>query len=81
MSVRVEFGTGSSSRDGIVNGLWVKTEWKNTLNRDAFSSSEVAICESRWTVDGIVLCLVKQWMYLKIIEVFVLDDVAIRLFS
>ena len=36
MSVSVEFGTGSSSRDGILNGLCVKTEWRNTLNRDVF---------------------------------------------
>ena len=79
MSVRAEFGTGGSPRDGIVNGLWVKTEWKNELNRDAFSSSEVAICESRWTVEGIVISLVKQWMYLKITEVLVLDDVAISI--
>ena len=33
------------------------TEWKNELNRLAFSRSVVALAESRKTVDGIELLL------------------------
>ena len=35
MSDNVERGTGKSSSEGIRNSLWMKTEWKHLLQRDA----------------------------------------------
>ena len=55
MSLSLELGMGSPSGCGRMNGLWVKTEWKNWLKRDAFSWSDEAVEEPYAIVEGNLL--------------------------
>ena len=54
-------GSEEGGREGLLK-LGLYSEWKNVLNRSAFSESEVALAELRKTVEGIVLLLDKDRM-------------------
>lgn len=49
-------GSEEGGREGLLR-LGLYTEWKNVLNRSAFSESEVALAVLRKTVEGMVLLL------------------------
>ena len=54
-------GSEEGGREGLLR-LGLYTEWKNVLNRSAFSESEIALVVLRKTVEGMVLLLESDCM-------------------
>ena len=56
-------GVGRLVVEGRIKDVVDNTEWKNLLNRLAFSISEVADTESRYMVKGNELCFENDLIY------------------